>query len=609
MTLVDLDSAAGVQVPPTRPASRTVDLARLRGPIAWWSLAAAAAAAIGQTGGTLVAGRLAEGPTGALVALLALCVVGAAVLDTGGRAAWSGVVDRAEGRLRADLLDAALHQPLAVLSEQAVGEVLDRVDDDTHELGNLLRRIGWDLVRTLLRAGPMWVVAGLTWWPAWLLFPLAGLLTVLIVRPLTAEIAQRKVVEEIAWTDHAAAMEEGVAARDDLRSTLGQPYVMRRCTQLASQVHAKFDDVLALETRIGRRTGVLLQGVLAATALVGVALVVGDQLSTSSLVTLYLVTTMFVGQVDQLARHLPDLQAGFGAVIRLRGLMASAPEPTGGRDLPDGPLSVRFAHLHFAYEHGTFALADVDLTIPAGTTCALVGRTGSGKSTLASLLSRAVEPERGSLLLAGVDVRELDLQHLRAAVGVVTQRTEILAGTLAENITLFGSIPRETVVAAVEELGLTAWVEGLSEGLDTPLGPGGTSLSAGEEQLVAFARLLVRNVRVVVLDEATARMDPLTEARVVHAADRLLSGRTGILVAHRLSTTERAEQVAVLDGGRVVQSGPRDELAHPAGRFRDLLTASARESSLRASSDQLAGSVGSQRRSGPPPPTPMLRPI
>ena len=135
----------------------------------------------------------------------------------------------------ADLLDAALHQPLSVLSEQAVGEVLDRVDDDTHELGTLLRRNVWDLVRTLLRAGPMWVVAGPDLGPAWLLFPLAGVGTVLVARPLTAEIARRKVREEIAWTDHAAAVEEGVAARDDLRSSLGQAYVVRRCAELSAR--------------------------------------------------------------------------------------------------------------------------------------------------------------------------------------------------------------------------------------------------------------------------------------------------------------------------------------------------------------------------------------
>jgi ATP-binding cassette, subfamily B, bacterial len=613
VTATDL---ARVDVRPTIPTSPAlppgrmpVAWQRMRTPLAGVALTCSLLGAIGTSSGSVVAGRLAESPSAGLVRLLALCVVGAATLDTIGRTLWAGLVDRAEGRLRVDLLDAAMAQPLSELTEQAVGEMLDRVDDDTHEVGVLLRQSVWMAVRTFMAAGPLWLVAGFTWWPSFFLFPLSAGAALLVVRRLLPALSQRKVLEEMAWTDHAAAMEEGVAARDDLRTSLGQPYVLRRCTELASQVHARFADVLALETRISRRTGVLLHGVLAATALIGVTLVAGDRLSTSSLVTLYLVTTMFVGQVDQLARHLPDLQQGFGAVIRLRGLMSSPPEPTGGRALPDGPLPVAFNHLHFTYEHGIFALEDVDLTIPAGTTCALVGRTGSGKSTLASLLSRAVEPERGSLLIGGLDVRDLELQELRAAVGVVTQRTELLAGSLAENITLFGAIPRETVEAAVDELGLTAWIDGLPQGLDTVLGPGGTSLSAGEEQLVAFARLLVRDVRVVVLDEATARMDPLTEARVVHAADRLLSGRTGILVAHRLSTTERAEQVAVLDGGRVVQHGPREELAHTDGRFRDLLTASARESSLRTSSDHLAGSVGTQRRPGPPPPAAALRPI
>src|SRR5690606_24274043 len=150
-----------------------------------------------------------------------------------------------------------------------------------------------------------------------------------------------------------------------------------------------------------------------------------------------------------------------------------------------------------------FALRGVDLHVPGGRTTALVGRTGSGKSTLAALLSRAVDPPRGSVLLGGVDVLDLDLQALRAAVGVVTQRTEILAGTLADNITLFGDVAAAAVTDAVRELGLQAWVAGLDDGIDTLLGPGGTTLSAGEEQLVAFARLLVRDVDVVVLDEAT----------------------------------------------------------------------------------------------------------
>ncbi len=583
--------------PPGPVAARRVDWRRLRGPGAAVALVAAGLASLGQAFGAVVIGRLAEGPTMLLVGVLAACVVGAAVLDVAGRTIWTIGVDRAEGVLRADLLDAVMHQPLAALTEQAVGEVLDRVDDDTHELGALLRQNAWMVIRLALGAGPLLVVAGLTWWPAWVLFPLSAAGVLLAVRPLLGQLAERKVVEEIAWTDHAAAMEEGVAARDDLRTSLGQAYLLRRIAELSAVVHARFRVVVSLEARISRRTGFLLHALLAAVAVVGFALVSGGQESTATFVTLFLVTTSFVGQIDMVARHVPDLQAGMGALIRLRGLLATEPEPVGGADLPDVALALDLRALHFAYDEGSFALRDLDLRVPAGTTCALVGRSGSGKSTLASLVSRAVEPEPGSVFLGGVDVRDLDLHALRSAVGVVTQRTEILAGTLAQNIALFADLPRARVHAAVTELGLADWVASLPDGLDTLLGPSGTTLSAGEEQLVAFARLLVRDVRVVVLDEATARMDPVTEARVVAASQRLLAGRTGLLIAHRLTTTARADHVAVLDAGRLVQHGPRDELAAQPGRFRDLLLAS----------DDLAPG-GPDGPAGPERPSPDVRP-
>src|SRR5690606_23143335 len=343
----------------------------------------------------------------------------------------------------------------------------------------------------------------------------------------------------------------------------------------SADVHRKFESVLVVESRMLRRAGLVLASLLAGVAVAGAALAADGDLGVDRLVTLFLVTAMFVGQVDNLVHHLPDIQEGLGALTRIRQMLAVEPEPTGGRSLPSGPVGIELRDLHFSYAEGTFALDGVTLRVPAGQTVALVGRTGSGKSTLASLLSRAVEPPRGAVLVGGVDVRDLDLQALRAAVGVVTQRTEILAGTLAENIALFADVPRADVEAAVRELRLDDWAAGLPDGLDTLLGPGGTSLSAGEEQLVAFARLLVRDVQVVVLDEATARMDPLTEARVVAASERLLAGRTGVLVAHRLSTIERAGLLAVLDHGRVVQQGERAALARVPGPYRDLLAASA----------------------------------
>lgn len=560
--------------PPADPARR-VDWRRLRGPATVVALVAAAVASLGSTLGSVVAGLLAAQPSWRLVGLLMLCVVGGAVINSAGRIIWVGVSDRVEGRLREDVLQAALRQPLAALNEQAVGEILDRVDDDSHEVGNLLRSQLWLLAGALLGTIPMWIVAGVTWWPAAALFPVLAVITWFAIDKLLAEVARLKIIEEIAWTDHTAALEEGIAGRDDLRTSLGQAHVLVRVARLSAAVHEKVKSRITVDSRIARRAGVLLYGLLAAIGVAGIALAVGNHLTVAQLVTLFLVTSTFVGQITMVANNLPGLQAGLGAITRLRQMLAAEPEPVGGFELPlDGPVDLEIRDLDFSYAEGTFALRDINLRVLDGQTIALVGRTGSGKSTLASLISRAVEPPPGSVFLAGHDVGDLDLHKLRAAVGVVTQRTEILAGSLAENIALFNDdLPRSVIEAAVVELGLGDWVAGLPDGLDTLLGPGGAPLSAGEEQLVAFARLLVRDVRVVILDEATARMDPLTERLVIAASDRLLSGRTGVLIAHRLSTIARAPLVAVLDHGRVVQHGVRAELAVTPGPFRELLRA------------------------------------
>ena len=594
------------EVPPT-PPERQVGWRRLRRPLAGLAILGLVGYAIGQAAGSVLAGRLAEQASTSLVLWLALCLVGGGVLDTVGRVMWSAVVDRAEGRLREDLLDAALDQPLHSLSEQAVGEVLDRVDDDTHDVGTLVREQVWMALRALIAAVPMWVVAAVTWWPAWFLFPVFAAGTYLVMRPLMAEVAERKVVEEMAWTDHAAALEEGVAGRDDLRTSRGSPFAVQRLARLSSVVHDRFHEVLQVERDMTVRGMTLLHGLLVAIAVVGIAVASQGGLSVAQLVTLFLVTTSFVSIVGRVAEQLPELQAGLGAVIRLRQMLAVEPEPRGGRGVPAGELDLRFADLHFRYGEGAFALEHVDLHLPAGQTLALVGRTGSGKSTLASLISRAVDPEPSTVLLGGVDVLDLDLTALRRAVGVVTQRTEILAGTLAENIALFAEVDRHAVERVVAELGLGDWVAALEDGLDTVLGPGGATLSAGEEQLVAFARLLLRDVQLVVLDEATARMDPVTEARVVAASDRLLRDRTGILVAHRLSTIARADRVAVLEAGRVIQSGRRADLVSAPGPFRDLLQSSAHdgEGGTAPAPVTPGGGIGGSRRRIDPPDRPV----
>ncbi|MDN5920543.1 MAG: hypothetical protein L0I76_36505, partial [Pseudonocardia sp.] len=228
---------------------------RLGGAVAGCAVAAAVVAAAAETVAAAVAGRIAAGPTVALISALGALLLGAALLDTAGRVVFSGVVGRAEGRLRADLLDAALAQPLTALEDQAVGELLDRVDDDSRQLGTLLRRVGWETGRAVLRSVLAWVVAGLVWWPAWIAFPLAAALVVAVARPLTPLVARCKVAEEVAWSDHSAQLEESVAGQDDVRTALGQPHVVRGYVVRAAVV---LDRVLATcraSTVVGLRTG------------------------------------------------------------------------------------------------------------------------------------------------------------------------------------------------------------------------------------------------------------------------------------------------------------------------------------------------------------------
>ncbi|WP_299035588.1 ABC transporter ATP-binding protein [uncultured Pseudokineococcus sp.] len=564
--------AAGGSSGTGAPGPPPLDRRRLAERGSWVALALAALAALAETVGAVVAGRVADGPTTSLVLVLGALLVGAGLLDTVGRTVFSGVVGRAEGRLRGDLVDTVLGQPVTSLEEQGVGELFDRVDDDAWQVATLLRRVGWGTGRALLRSVMAWVAAAFVWWPSVVAFPLAAALVWLAVRRRAPEVARLKVLEEVAWSEHSSHLEEVVAGRDDVRTALGQPHAVRQYALRGRELMERVAATSRVAAGLAARAGFVLHAVLAAFVLAGVWLVAGGDLGLEQLITLWLLVSAFVAQVAQVSNNLPDIQEGLGALTRIRQLLGAGQEPRGGRPVPPGPARVELRGLSVGYDGG-FALDGVDLVVEAGRTCALVGRSGSGKSTLAKALSRAVEPAPGTVLVGGVDVVEAEVESLRRAVGVVTQRTELLAASLEDNITLFADVRPGAVREAVAALGLEDWVAALPDGLRTRLGTGGTTLSAGEEQLVAFARLLVRDVSLVVLDEATARMDPQTEARVTRASERLLAGRTGVVIAHRLSTTRRCDDVAVLEAGRLVQHGPRARVAAQEGPFRDLLRA------------------------------------
>jgi ABC-type multidrug transport system fused ATPase/permease subunit len=218
-------------------------------------------------------------------------------------------------------------------------------------------------------------------------------------------------------------------------------------------------------------------------------------------------------------------------------------------------------------------LHDVSFHLAPGRVLGLLGRTGSGKTTITRLLFRLYDPDSGAVCLNETDLRALPLVALRRRVGLVTQNIQLFHATVRDNLTFFDrSVADGRILGVLRDLGLDAWLHGLPAGLDTVLESGGGGLSAGEAQLLAFARVFLQDPGLVILDEASSRLDPATEALLERAVDRLLQGRTAILIAHRLGTVQRADEILILEAGRVEEQGARHDLARdPGSRFAQLL--------------------------------------
>jgi ATP-binding cassette subfamily B protein len=233
----------------------------------------------------------------------------------------------------------------------------------------------------------------------------------------------------------------------------------------------------------------------------------------------------------------------------------------------------------FVFRPSSSVLDDISFTLAPGQVLGLLGRTGSGKTTLTRLLFRLYDLSEGAIRLGGVDLRAARLGELRTRVGIVTQDVQLFQASIRDNLTLFDrSVTDDRILSMLDQLGLSRWLTALKQGLDTELGPGGGGLSAGEAQLLAFARVFLQDPGLVILDEASSRLDPATERLIERAVDRLLAGRTGIVIAHRLATVQRADEIMILERGQIVEHGPRELLANaPASRFATLLRAGMEE--------------------------------
>jgi ATP-binding cassette, subfamily B, bacterial len=318
----------------------------------------------------------------------------------------------------------------------------------------------------------------------------------------------------------------------------------------------------------------------AAVVVVGVLLGLAGDISAGTLIAFLFLVTLFVAPVQTASEVLNEAQNAVAGFRRVLDVLETEPDvrdpaevdPASARDLPFGPLGVRFEHVSFRYAPGARpALEDVDLAIEPRRRVAIVGETGSGKTTFAKLVTRLMDPTEGCVLVGGVPLRQVGFASLRRRVVMVPQDGFLFDATVADNVR-YGrpGLSDEEVRAAFAELGLDGWVDGLPDGVATRVGQRGESLSAGERQLVAVARAHVADPDLLVLDEATSAVDPATEQRLTRALDRLTEGRTTLTIAHRLSTAERADEVLVVDGGRVVQRGTHADLVAAVGPYARL---------------------------------------
>jgi ATP-binding cassette subfamily B protein len=476
---------------------------------------------------------------------------------------------------------------LSVLHQQGQrrGSLVSRVTSDVDQLSVFMQ---WGGVLGLVSVGQLVVATAVMAYYSWQL----TLLVLVCFVPLAVAVrwfAQRLVVahgvvrERVG--DVLAAVAESVVGAPTVRA-----YGVRDRT--ASRLDAAIDNHYRSQVQAQKVTAaVFVSGEFvaavanAAVVVVGVLLGLAGEISAGTLVAFLFLVSLFVAPVQMASEVLNEAQNAIAGFRRVLDVIDTEPDvrdpalddPSAVHDLPAGPLGVRFEHVTFRYAPGSpKALDDVTLTIEPRQRVAVVGETGSGKTTFAKLVTRLMDPVEGRVLLGSdaagwVPLDDVAFASLRSRVVMVPQDGFLFDATIADNVR-YGrpGMTDEQVATAFEELGLGPWVEGLAQGVATPVGQRGESLSAGERQLVAVARAYVADPDLLVLDEATSAVDPATERRLTGALDTLTDGRTTLTIAHRLSTAERADEILVVDGGHVVQRGTHAELVDAEGPYARL---------------------------------------